>query len=372
MCWEHGGGKPCTEKDCTNAAVDSSGKCRTHGGGPRCEVCDKPAWDSQKKRCMLHGGGPICSEPGCDKSADRKGKCFSHGHLVCSVQDCEKSAKRPSDKCIAHGGGYRCTEEDCENSAVDGSGKCRTHGGGPRCEVCGKPAYSKTKRCYLHGGAPKCSEPDCDRSTDGFEKCLIHGGGVCSKEGCRKRARRPSDKCKEHGGGKRCPNCIDWIDSRCAHPDYEGYCATCFKRLFPDHEKSKIIYGHTKENLVRNALVANFEGFVHDKVLVVPNCDCTHRRRVDFRKQIGNTILAVEVDEDGHRDYDTEDEKHRYDDLYMAFSAKWIYIRFNPDGKGVDMEDKLSSLMNEISAQIERIENEENSEPVEIIKMFFD
>jgi hypothetical protein len=224
MCWKHGGGKPCTEKDCTNAAVDSSGKCRTHGGGPRCEVCDKPAWDSQKKRCMLHGGGP-------------------------------------------------------------------------RCKSC---SYT------------------------------------------------------------------------CANPYYEGYCAACFKRLFPTHEKSKIIYEHKKEIIVRNMLVEKFDGFVHDKVMVIPNCDCTHRRRIDFRKQIGNTILAIEVDEDGHRYYDPKNEEDRYNDLYMAFSAKWIYIRFNPDGKGVNMDDKLSRLAEEISRQIQRIENEENSKPVDIIPLFLD
>jgi hypothetical protein len=37
-----------------------------------------------------------------------------------------------------------------------------------------------------------------------------------------------------------------------------------------------------------------------------------------------------------------------------------LFIRFNPDGKGVDMVDKLARLMQEIQIQIERIENDEN------------
>jgi hypothetical protein len=56
----------------------------------------------------------------------------------------------------------------------------------------------------------------------------------------------------------------------------------------------------------------------------------------------------------------------------MIHSGKWIFIRFNPDGKGVDIEDKLSSLLEEIEAQIERIGRDENTELVEIIKMYYD
>ena len=55
----------------------------------------------------------------------------------------------------------------------------------------------------------------------------------------------------------------------------------------------------------------------------------------------------------------------------MIDSGKFIFIRFNPDGKGVDMEDKLDRLVEEIYTQIQRIENEENTELVEIVKLFY-
>ena len=132
-----------------------------------------------------------------------------------------------------------------------------------------------------------------------------------------------------------------------------------------------MIYEHTKEIRVRNAINEHFEGFVHDTPLYTGGCDCTHRRRIDHRCLIGNTILCVETDEHAHRDYDEKDEEIRYDDLYMIHSGKWIFIRFNPDGKGVDMEDKLDYLVEEVKTQIERIENEENTELVEIIKLFY-
>jgi hypothetical protein len=69
--------------------------------------------------------------------------------------------------------------------------------------------------------------------------------------------------------------------------------------------------------------------------------------------------------------YDPKDEELRYDDLYMIHSGKWVFIRFNPDGKGVDMVDKLDRLMQEIQIQIDRIKNDENAELLEIIKLYY-
>ena len=100
-------------------------------------------------------------------------------------------------------------------------------------------------------------------------------------------------------------------------------------------------------------------------------CDCTHRRRVDHRKLVDGTLLCVETDEHAHARYDARDEEIRYDDLYMAYSGKWIFIRFNPDGRGVDMEDKLARLTEEVETQIGRIERSENTEPIEIVKLFY-
>ena len=194
----------------------------------------------------------------------------------------------------------------------------------------------------------------------------------CSEPDCKVSAIGKTDKCKAHGGGKRCPNCIDWIDSRCGSVKYDGYCATCFKRIFPDDQRSKIIHIHTKEIMVRNAININFEGFVHDRPLYTDNCNCTHRRRIDHRKLIGNTILAVETDEFGHRGYDQKDEEIRYHDLYMIHSGKWIFIRFNPDDNisKVDIDDKLDKLIETIEDCIDRIENDENTELLEIYKLY--
>ena len=245
----------------------------------------------------------------------------------------------------------RCIEPDCLKGAIGKIGKCKKHGGGRRCiePNCLASARCNTNKCKKHGGGRRCIEPNCLVSA--IEK---------------------TDKCIAHGGGRRCPNCITWPDSRGGCIQYDGYCATCFKRCFPDDERSKVIYAHNKEIMVRNCINEKFDGFIHDKPLYTGGCDCTHRRRIDHRKLIGNTILAIETDEFGHRGYDKTDEEIRYDDLYMIHSGKWIFIRFNPDTNvsKIDLNDKLDKLVETINICVDRIECEENTELVQIIKLY--
>jgi len=345
--------KRCKQDGCCKLARSKSDFCISHGGGKKCkyENCNKTS-QGKTDFCASHGGGTVCSEKGCDSIAKGSiGKCIKHGGgKRCKFEGCDNSAKGKTDFCISHGGGKRCKYEGCKSSAERNTDFCVRHGGGKRCkfEGCESSAAGKTDYCKRHGGGKRCKYP----------------------EGCSKSARNKSDFCIEHGGGDRCPNCIDWIDSRSGWSKYDGYCATCFKVLFPEDERSKIVYSHTKEIRVRNEINSHFNGFIHDKPLYTGNCDCTHRRRIDHRRLIGNTILAVETDEFGHSGYDPLDEEIRYDDLYMIHSGKWIFIRFNPDGGRIDLEDKLEVLIKEIKGQIKRIENEENTDLLEIVKLY--
>jgi hypothetical protein len=329
---------------------------------PKCKDCNKFAsfnypeelaryCATHKKQGMINVYMKICNEPDCKNYA-------IHGYF----------------KCRKHGGGKRCNEPGCGGGAIGNTDKCIRHKGGKRCNEpgCESGAVGKTDKCSKHKGGKRCNEPGCESGAqDKTGKCIKHGGKRCNEPGCGAGARGNTDKCVSHGGGKRCPNCIDWIDSRCGWIKYDGYCATCFKRLFPEDERSKIVYTHTKEIRVRNAINNKFRGFIHDRPLYTGDCDCTHRRRIDHRKLIGNTILAIETDEGGHNGYDEQDEEIRYHDLYMIHSGKWIFIRFNPDSnKRIDMEDKLEKLIDTIEEQIDRIENEENENLLEIIKLY--
>jgi hypothetical protein len=160
---------------------------------------------------------------------------------------------------------------------------------------------------------------------------------------------------------------------------YNYYCTFCFQHLFPDNELSKNIRAKSKENYVRDYLKDNFSGFINDVPLWIGGCDCTHKRRIDFRILIGNTLLCIEVDENQHKRYNKEDETIRYDDLYMLHGGKFIFIRFNPDKfinilgteKNPYMKKRMNYLYNEINYQIERINNEKNEELLEISYLFY-
>jgi hypothetical protein len=184
-------------------------------------------------------------------------------------------------------------------------------------------------------------------------------------------------------------NMINITDKKCkagfclgtkANVKYKGYCASCYQNLFPNDPLTLQIRNKTKEIAVRDFINLNFEGFQHDKPLWTGNCDCTHRRRIDHRKLIGNTLLCIETDENQHKNYNDKDQEIRYDDLFMLHGGKFVYIRFNPDkfkdknSKSINpmLYTRLPILKEEIEKQIKRIENEENNDLLEIIKLYYD
>lgn len=184
---------------------------------------------------------------------------------------------------------------------------------------------------------------------------------------------------------KTCPGAINCPDDICpyychANPKYDDYCTLCFQQNFPDDPRTLSINTNLKELRVQNMINEHFEGFVHDRAMYTSHCDCTIKRRIDHRKLIGGTLLAIETDENQHASYDDMDEQTRYDDLYMAHSGKWVYIRFNPDGfyapdgtrHNPALETRFDRLIAEINKQVERIEKEENTELVERVYLYYD
>ena len=49
--------------------------------------------------------------------------------------------------------------------------------------------------------------------------------------------------------------------------------------------------------------------------------------RVDLRRFINNTMLCLEVDENQHTYHIKSDDNNRYDELFMAFNGKCIFIK---------------------------------------------
>lgn len=64
----------------------------------------------------------------------------------------------------------------------------------------------------------------------------------------------------------------------------------------------------------------------------------------------------------------------------MIFSGKWVFIRFNPDSyknkKGgivkTIMKERIEVLCEFIKTHIQRIKSEENTELIEIHKLYYD
>jgi len=105
------------------------------------------------------------------------------------------------------------------------------------------------------------------------------------------------------------------------------------------------------EILVRGAINATFEGFIHNKVMPSSGRDNECGRQIDHRLQIGNTILAIKTDEYGHAKRDKEDEKRRYNEFTSSFPHKFVFIRFNPHANmeqqhvKTDFKHKLGVLL---------------------------
>jgi len=200
-------------------------------------------------------------------------------------------------------------------------------------------------------------------------------------------------KCKKlHMVNVKDPICKSEHCETYANPEYDWYCTHCFRNLFPLDERTQNIRAKTREIAVRDFLVTRYgDMFVHNQSLFT-SCDCDHRRSVDFRRIIGCTMLAIEVDEGQHKGKSYRaDAEARYNDLAMAFGGKWVFIRFNPDsyvgadGKRVmgffdskgakrtnEMSRRLDELARCIDEQTKRIERGENADLLEEVFLFYD
>lgn len=181
-------------------------------------------------------------------------------------------------------------------------------------------------------------------------------------------------ECREHNIG--CPYNIR------ANPKYDNYCVNCFIRDNPYDIRSINARKNTYELIVRDYLITTFPeyNFIHDKPLWLDSCDCEHKRIIDFRCLINDTLLCIEVDEDQHKYRDVNDEENRYNDIFMIHSGKLVFIRFNPNKykkdnkiiKDDNLIDRLNILRETIIDVIKNINNNIYNELLYIIKLFYD
>jgi len=123
-------------------------------------------------------------------------------------------------------------------------------------------------------------------------------------------------------------------------------------------------YWARKEMMVRHAIDANFNIFVHNKII---SNSQGHLKRVDHLILINGTYLAIETDENSHNRHDQQDEYDRTNEFHTIHGKRWIWIRFNPDsnqeenGKKTSIEHKIRVLVAAISTQEQRIKNFQNN-----------
>ena len=187
-------------------------------------------------------------------------------------------------------------------------------------------------------------------------------GRACEVRGCLKvAATNPlageTRFCVTHGGGLRCKGYIDHqdgVEKPCYYNhtaqkgesdtqvDYEGRCAYCYCRTFPDSEKAKNAkrHAHVKELAVRAWLEEHYSDvgglalrWVFDRTVEGT------RRRPDGRPLlhmlgINSHDVVLEVDERSHWFYLCADERVKEKDVHHWLSESkkpLIWIRFNPD-----------------------------------------
>ncbi len=167
-----------------------------------------------------------------------------------------------------------------------------------------------------------------------------------------------------------------------ANPKYDNYCVNCFINEYPKDIRAIYARKNTYELIVRDYLITEIKDydFIHNKPLWLDNCECIHKRRIDFRCLINDTLLCIEVDENQHKNRDINDENIRYDDLFMIHSGKYIFIRFNPNMYSINskiIKDnnllyRLNILKTTIIDTINKIKIYKNNDLIQIIKLFYD
>ncbi len=174
---------------------------------------------------------------------------------------------------------------------------------------------------------------------------------------------RASDKWARRVLG--CIDCKDWPIWNYGSQRYDGRCAPCHKHLFPHDLRLRA------EDTVKEYIDSHFKGFIHDHRIPTAHCDCNHLRRIDHRCLVGATLLCIETDEHHHRNYDKSDEDARYHDVMMTWGGKMCFIRFNPDGEGPPIEERLECLHSEMTRHIGRLERGENSPFLEVWHLYY-
>lgn len=185
---------------------------------------------------------------------------------------------------------------------------------------------------------------------------------------------------------KKCLKCVGQdglcYNNRSTNNKYGKYCVFCYINTFIIDEISYKSGRLTKEKKTINLIVNAIKDvkWIYNRPFYTnisgKGC-CESKRRIDLWSLINNTILAIEIDENQHKKYIEIDEDARYNDLFMDFSGKYIFIRYNPDENNLelsyyDFKKRCDVLIKEITKQIKKINDGKNDDLIDIIHLYYD
>ena len=251
----------------------------------------------QKSRCKECGGSSICEHE------KQKSRCKECG----GTEICEHGKQK--QYCKECGGSSICEHRKRKQY-------CKECGGSSICEH--EKIKSQCKEC---GGSSICEHGKIK------SQCKECGGSSICEHGKQK------SRCKECGGSSLCKSL--WCE-KIANKKYEKYCLFCYVNLFPDKPITRNY--KTKEKNVVDIILNLFPNFtwICDK-RVEDGCS---KKRPDLLLDMGTHIIIVEIDENGHNNYDCSCEHKRLMEISHDLSHRPIvFIRFNPDDY-VDKEGK--------------------------------
>jgi len=168
---------------------------------------------------------------------------------------------------------------------------------------------------------------------------------------------------------------------------YEGYCHGCYIMNYPDSEITRNY--KTKELAVVNYLLSIFPHYawINDRIIGAS------RKRPDMFLDLGYQVIIIEVDENRHLKYDSEQERMMQLSLDIE-QRPIVLIRFNPDNYKIgknnivscwdmdgsrcvlrkDKEQEWTHRLQELASQIEFWTNPQNkiTEYIKEVRLFYD
>ena len=169
---------------------------------------------------------------------------------------------------------------------------------------------------------------------------------------------------------------------------YDNYCTHCFANLFPHDPRTAEIRTKSKEIQWVNAIFQCFPqlDWIWDQPLYVDfsgGC-CATKRRIDLRVLVEHVVqglfwLCIEIDENQHKGYAEGYEEMRYNDLFVDYSGRYVFLRINPDSfweegqkKDPPFEERQQIVMDQIHHLLDTGPQHPEHRLVEVYSLFYD